>query len=212
MVALTPKSYLQQRPDTSDSFFSSAFLLSSSTLRTPFISVAMGFSQKMCLPASTAYSKCIGRKWGGEQSNTTSQLSITFLYPSHPMCVFSSMTSKRSLTTAFRFRLDFAILTRSSNMSAMAYRRAPGSAFRAFSAAPLPRPPQPIKRPSIRHFPMHRQFRATRAEVELASALAAAAVCKKLRRWLVPVKSSLGLSCIVSEIDVGSFWFNWESP
>ncbi len=122
------------------------------------------------------------------------------------------MTSKRSLTTAFRFRLDFAILTRSSNMSAMAYRRAPGSAFRAFSAAPAST--SAATNQTDLQYVTSRCIGSSGNESRSGTCQRAGRgrCCKKLRRWLVPVKSSLGLSCIVSEIDVGSFWFNWESP
>ena len=51
-------------------FFASSAV--SSTLRTPGASTATGFSQKMCLPASTAAFRWIGRKWGGVVRITTS--------------------------------------------------------------------------------------------------------------------------------------------
>ena len=48
--------------------------------RTPGASVASGFSMKTCLPASTAASKCPGRKPGGWPMTTTSTpLSISLL-------------------------------------------------------------------------------------------------------------------------------------
>ncbi len=46
----------------------SAILVSSRTLRTPVGSVAIGFSQKICLPALIAVSRWAGRKCGGVQS------------------------------------------------------------------------------------------------------------------------------------------------
>ena len=42
------------------------------TRRTPGPSTAIGFSQKMCLPARTAASRCSGRKPGGVHRSTTS--------------------------------------------------------------------------------------------------------------------------------------------
>ena len=49
-------------------------------LWTPGTSVAIGFSTNACLPFSTAYRKCSGRKWGGVVRITISTpLSITFL-------------------------------------------------------------------------------------------------------------------------------------
>src|SRR5262249_29999516 len=75
----------QQKPATSESFFSLATFTDSITERTPEASVAIGFSQNTCLPASTAAFRCTGRNPGGVASNTTSTpLLITFWYASRP--------------------------------------------------------------------------------------------------------------------------------
>ena len=60
-------------------FFACAAFCDSITERMPGASVAAGFSQKMCLPASTAAFRCAGRNPGGDASSTTSTpLLMTF--------------------------------------------------------------------------------------------------------------------------------------
>ena len=61
-------------------FFFLASSLAAMKRRTPGASTAIGFSAKMCLPAFTAASKCIGRKPGGVARITRSApLSIACL-------------------------------------------------------------------------------------------------------------------------------------
>ena len=60
------------RPTPTLRFFSFAALAALRTRRTPGASTATGFSMKTCLPCSTAYSKCSGRKPGGVAWTTTS--------------------------------------------------------------------------------------------------------------------------------------------
>ena len=85
IVSHTPWSYRQQRPETRLRFFFFASSAVASTLRTPGASTAMGFSQKTCLPASTAAFRCIGRKCGGSARITTStSLWISFWAASNP--------------------------------------------------------------------------------------------------------------------------------
>ena len=113
--------YRQQKPATSDSFFSLAFSDDSSTQRTPGPSVEIGFSQKICLFAATQAARCVGRKPGGVASKTTSiPLSSTFWYASRPMNRFASSTFIREPVLGMRCSaaIDFSMLAIS--MSAIA--------------------------------------------------------------------------------------------
>ena len=59
---------------------------------TPAASTATGFSQKTCLPASTASRSIIGLNPGGVVKITTSDSAITFLYASIPTNTVGSPT------------------------------------------------------------------------------------------------------------------------
>ncbi len=115
------------------------------TDRTPGASVAIGFSQKTCLPASTAAFRWKGRNPGGVARSTTSTpLSKTFLYESRPINEVSGFTVIL-LLMASSFFSDLKLpCRRSSKMSPMAVNIAFLSAFKACSAAPVPRPPHPM--------------------------------------------------------------------
>ena len=136
----------QQKPDCTANPFRFASSALARTERTPAASVAMGFSRNACLPAATAAWKCCGRKPGGVVSSTTSTPeAITFLQASSP-------TNRRSAGTWIRdgSLTDFATSRRptsifAGSMSPIAYSTVLLSAASASAAAPLPRPPQPIR-------------------------------------------------------------------
>src|SRR4028119_2248833 len=99
-VALFDESYLKQKPETRERFFSCAFFAAIKTLRTPGASTATGFSQKTCLPAFIAAIKWSGRNDGGVANNTTSTPdSITFKYASKPTNLLVSFTLTLSPAT-----------------------------------------------------------------------------------------------------------------
>src|SRR5947209_6540424 len=85
-----------------------------------------------------------GRKWGGVARRTTSTWSITFLNASKPTYWRSLGTSTRS-PTSDPLRVERLASRRSWKASAIATSLTFLSALRAWAAAPVPRPPQPIR-------------------------------------------------------------------
>jgi len=115
------------------------------TMLAPKESTHTGFSMKTCLPALTAASKWNGRNPGGVARMTTftSGRASTFWKASNPMNWRSAGTS--TFTPCLFFNSLREPLRRSSNISAMATSFTLGPVtLRFWSAAPEPRPPQPI--------------------------------------------------------------------
>ena len=123
-------------------FLLCAFLAESTTLLSPGMSRAMGFSRNTCLPAATQAAKCCGLNTGVEVSRTMSTpLSMTFWKASKPM------NSRLPLSVSIRspyLVLNLGMFARVfSKMSAAAQRMVSGSAVRMSLTAPAPRAPSP---------------------------------------------------------------------
>ena len=131
-------------PATIARFFAAARSAVAITERTPSGSVATGFSVNTCLPASIAAARCSGRKNGGAARITRSTgAASTFLKASKPLKHSSGVAVTRP--GSFLLRSAKAPCTWSGNRSPIAAITTSGEAFAQSTAAPVPRPPQPIR-------------------------------------------------------------------
>ena len=114
------------------------------TERTPGGSTATGFSMKTCLPASIAALRCFGRKKGGEARITRSTgVARTFLYASKPVKQVSGVALTRPGSFLFSSASDACSM--SGKRSPRATISMSGDAVAQSTAAPVPRPPQPMR-------------------------------------------------------------------